>query len=188
MIGMQYKVILPKDYDMGTIRERVKKNGYKTDGFQGLNFKAYLIAEAGKDGGFHNCYAPLYIWNGHEGMNKFIFEGYYDNILQSFGWQQINIGVPLVVNLSNDFRKSRYAVEYAGSISQSKSLIGTQLNKVNENVQNIEKCLGNVIVYNPDKWGYSQFSFYKEKPEIDVMDDVTIYEILHISRGYVVEC
>jgi hypothetical protein len=181
MIGMQYKVILPKDYDMGTIRARVKKNGYKTDGFQGLNFKAYLIAEAGKDGDLHNCYAPLYIWNGHEGMNKFIFEGYYDNILQSFGWQQINIGVPLVVNLSNDFRKSRYAVEYAGSISQSKSLIGTQLNKVNENVQNIEKCLGNVIVYNPDKWGYSQFSFYKEKPEIDVMDDVTIYEILHIS-------
>ncbi|MFK4376620.1 hypothetical protein ABH948_002016 [Bacillus sp. RC218] len=188
MIGMQYKVILPKDYDMEIIKKRVKDNGFKTDGFQELNFKAYLITETGKDGDFYNCYAPLYMWNGHEGMNKFIFEGYYDNILQSFGWQQINIGVPLVVNLSNDFRKSRYAVEYAGSISQSKSLIGTQLNKVNENVQNIEKCLGNVIVYNPDKWGYSQFSFYKEKPEIDVMDDVTIYEILHISRGYVVEC
>lgn len=179
MIGMQYKVILPKDYDMRIIRERVKKNGHKTDGFQELNFKAYLIAEAGKDGNFYNCYAPLYIWNGHEGMNKFIFEGYYDNILQSFGWQQINIGVPFVVNVSNDFRKSRYVVEYVGSISQNKSLIETRLNK---NVQNIEKCLGNVIVYNPDKWGYSQFSFYNEKPEIDVMDNITIYEILHISR------
>lgn len=179
MIGMQYKVILPKDYDIRIIRERVKKNGHKTDGFQELNFKAYLITEAGKDGNFYNCYAPLYIWNGHEGMNKFIFEGYYDNILQSFGWQQINIGVPFVVNVSNDFRKSRYVVEYVGSISQNKSLIETRLNK---NVQNIEKCLGNVIVYNPDKWGYSQFSFYNEKPEIDVMDNVTIYEILHISR------
>ena len=182
MIGMQYKVILPKDYDMEIIRQRVKANGYKTDGFQELNFKAYLIAEAGKNENLYNCYAPLYIWNNHEGMNKFIFEGYYDNILDSFGWQQINIGVPLVVNLSDDFKKSRYVVEYAGSISQSKSLIGTQLNTMNENVQNIEKCLGNVIVYNPDKWGYSQFSFYKEKPEIDVMDDVTIYEILHISQ------
>ena len=67
-------------------------------------------------------------------------------------------------------------------------MIGTQLNTMNENVQNTEKCLGNVIVYNPDKWGYSQFSFYNEKPEIDVMDNVTIYEILHISRGYVLEC
>ncbi|MGE7883936.1 DUF4865 family protein [Bacillus sp. NPDC094077] len=182
MIGMQYKIIFPKDYDMEIIRKRVKDNGHKTDGFQELNFKAYLITETGKEGNLYNCYAPLYIWNSHEGMNKFIFEGYYDNILQSFGWQQINIGVPLVVNLKDDFRKSRYAVEYAGSISQSKSLIGTQLKTMNENVQNIEKCLGNVIVYNPDKWGYSQFSFYNEKPEIDVMNNVTIYEVLHISR------
>ena len=50
MIGMQYKVILPKDYDMDIIRKRVEDNGYKTDGFQELNFKAYLITEAGKEG------------------------------------------------------------------------------------------------------------------------------------------
>ncbi|MEF7560683.1 DUF4865 family protein [Bacillus thuringiensis] len=181
MIGMQYKVILPKDYDMKIIRNRVKDNGHKTDGFQDLNFKAYLITEAGKDGNFYNCYAPLYIWNGHEGMNQFIFEGYYDNILQSFGWQQINIGVPLVVNLSDDFKKSRYVVEYEGSILQSESLVGTQLNIRNEDVQNIEKSVGNVMVYNPDKWGYSRFSFYNEKPEI-VKDNVSIYEILHISQ------
>ncbi|MBF7146522.1 DUF4865 family protein [Bacillus toyonensis] len=182
MIGMQYKVILPKDYDIRIIRERVKKNGHKTDGFQELNFKAYLITEAGKDGNFYNCYAPLYIWNGHEGMNKFIFEGYYDNILQSFGWQQINIGVPFVVNVSNDFRKSRYVVEYVGSISQMDSLIGAQFNISNQNVQNTENCIGNVIVYNPDKWGYSHFDFYEEQPEIEAMKDITIYEVLHISQ------
>ncbi|EJS67826.1 DUF4865 domain-containing protein [Bacillus cereus] len=182
MIGMQYKVILPKDYDMEGIRRRVKDNGYKTDGFQELNFKAYLIAEAGKAGNFYNCYAPLYIWNGHEGMNKFIFEGYYDNILQSFGWQQINIGIPLAVNLSDDFKKSRYVVEYAGSISQSKSLIGTQFSILNQNAKNTEYCLGNVIVYNPDKWGYSQFNFYEKKPGTEEMKDITIYEVLHISQ------
>ncbi|KZD29494.1 MULTISPECIES: DUF4865 family protein [Bacillus cereus group] len=179
MIGMQYKVILPKDYDMEIIKKRVKDNGYKTDDFQDLNFKAYLITEAGKDGNFYNCYAPLYIWNGHEGMNKFIFEGYYDNILQSFGWQQINIGVPLVVNVKDDFKKCRYVVEYEGSISQSESLIGTQSTIMDQNVEN---CLGNVKVYNPDKWGYSQFNFYEEKPDITANKGVTIYEILHISR------
>ncbi|HDR4439040.1 DUF4865 domain-containing protein [Bacillus thuringiensis serovar brasilensis] len=182
MIGMQYKVILPKDYDMEIIRNRVKDNGHKTDGFQDLNFKAYLITEAGKDGNFCNCYAPLYIWNGHEGMNKFIFEGYYDNILQSFGWQQINIGVPLVVNLSDDFKKSKYVVEYTGSIYQSNSLRGTQLNTMNENVQNIEKYLGNIIIYNLDKWGYSHIRFYNEKLDMVTNKDVTVYEILHISR------
>ncbi|MDA1878972.1 DUF4865 family protein [Bacillus thuringiensis] len=179
MIGMQYKVILPKDNDMEIIRKRVEDNGHKTDGFQELNFKAYLITESGKDGNFYNCYAPLYIWNGHEGMNKFIFEGYYDNILQSFGWQQINIGVPLVVNLKNDFKKCRYVVEYEGSISQSESLIGIQSTIVDQKVEN---CLGNVIVYNPDKWGYSQFNFYEEKPEMVSNKGTTVYEVLHISR------
>ncbi|MDL2418405.1 DUF4865 family protein [Bacillus tropicus] len=179
MIGMQYKVILPKDYDMEIIRKRVEDNGHKTDGFQELNFKAYLITESGKHGDFYNCYAPLYIWNGHEGMNKFIFEGYYDNILQSFGWQQINIGVPLVVNLKNDFKKCRYVVEYEGSISQSESLIGIQSTIVDQKVEN---CLGNVVVYNPDKWGYSQFNFYEEKPEMVSNKGTTVYEVLHISR------
>lgn len=182
MIGMQYKVILPKDYDMEIIKKRVKDNGYKTDGFQALNFKAYLITETEKDGNFYNCYAPLYIWDGHEGMNKFIFEGYYDNILQSFGWQQIHIGLPLVVNLSDDFKKCKYVVEYVGSISQKNSLIETQFNFFNKNVQNTENCKGNVIVYNPDKWGYSQFGFYEVKPEIEEIEDITLYEVLHISQ------
>ncbi|MRC32371.1 DUF4865 family protein, partial [Bacillus thuringiensis] len=64
----------------------------------------------------------------------------------------------------------------------SKTLIGTQLNTMKENVQNNEKSLGNIIVYNPDKWGYSRFEFYEEKPEIVVNKGVTVYEILHISR------
>ncbi|MES5954608.1 DUF4865 family protein [Bacillus fungorum] len=182
MIGMQYKVILPNDYNMEIIRKRVKDNGYKMDGFQDLDFKAYLITEAGKDGNFYNCYAPLYIWSGHEGMNKFIFEGYYDNILQSFGWQQINIGVPLVVNVKDDFKKCRYVVEYTGSIPQKNSLIGTQFNIFNQKVQNTEECKGTVIVYNPDKWGYSQFEFYEVKPDMATNKCVTVYEILHISQ------
>lgn len=53
---------------------------------------------------------------------------------------------------------------------------------MNENVQNIEKSLGNVIIYNPDKWGYSQFRFYNDKPNMVTNKDVTVYEILHISR------
>lgn len=35
MNSMQYKITLPNDYDMTIIRERVRKNGAKTDGFEG---------------------------------------------------------------------------------------------------------------------------------------------------------
>ncbi len=93
-------------------------------------------------------------------MNKFIFDGFYDNILESFGWQQINIGVPLSINLDKEFNKSKYVVEYTGNIPQSKSLSQMPFNTINKYVKNTENSLGNLLVYNPDKWGYSQFSFY----------------------------
>ncbi|MFD3449436.1 DUF4865 family protein [Microbacteriaceae bacterium 4G12] len=182
MIGMQYKIILPKSYDMEIIRKRVQDNGHKMDGFSGLNFKAYLITEAEKNKNLYNSYAPLYIWNNYEGMNKFIFEGFYDNILESFGWQHINIGVPLSINLDKDFNKSRYVVEYAGNIPKSKSLTQMPFNAINQYVKNAEKSLGDLLVYNPDKWGYSQFSFYQEKPEISSSEHLTVYEILYISQ------
>lgn len=47
MLATQYKIILPSDYDMNIIKERVRKNGPKTDGFPGLKFKLYLITEKG---------------------------------------------------------------------------------------------------------------------------------------------
>lgn len=80
MIGMQYKIALPDDYDMERIIARVRDNGHKTDGFEGLLFKCYLIKDK-RDGNIENMYAPLYIWKTSEGVNKFLFEGYYDNIL-----------------------------------------------------------------------------------------------------------
>ncbi|WP_462409479.1 DUF4865 family protein [Neobacillus sp. Marseille-QA0830] len=181
MIGMQYKIILPNDYDMGIIRKRVTDNGYKTDGFPGLHFKAYMMTEVEKNGNLYNSYAPLYIWNNPEGMNRFIFEGSYDNILASFGWRQINIGVPLSIQLSEDFNASRYAVEYAGTIPEGKSLINTQFEISKQYVPN-PKSMGELLIYNPDKWGYSHFSFYREKPEINGSNKLTVYQILHISQ------
>ena len=36
---MQYHVKLPSDYNMEIIRDRVRLNGYKTDGFKNLIIK-----------------------------------------------------------------------------------------------------------------------------------------------------
>ena len=59
MIGMQYKITLPSDYNMELIRARIRENGHKTDGFDDLLFKCYLIKEKGTNG-IENIYAPLY--------------------------------------------------------------------------------------------------------------------------------
>jgi len=35
-----------------------------------------------------------------------------------------------------------------------------------------------VIIYNPDKWRYAAFTFFKDKPAIN---NQNLYQILHLS-------
>ncbi|MBX4265613.1 DUF4865 family protein [Clostridium estertheticum] len=180
MIGMQYKVTLPSDYDMNIIRKRVSDNGFKTDGFLDLQFKAYLITEKDKNKNLYNSYSPLYIWNNIVGMNKFLFDGYYDSILNSFGWQQINIGIPFYTKMEPNFSDSTHALEITVTIPESVSL--TTFKKQQVNLETNYEILGQTCIYNPDKWGFSKIYFFKETPD-QLHDLGTIYEILHLSLG-----
>lgn len=179
MIGMQYKIEFPADYSMEIIRKRVRDNGYKTDGFPGLKYKFYLIQEKGVDS-FEHVYAPLYLWEQEKGMNEFLFEGYYDHIIESFGWQHVNIGIPLFTNFKDDFLNSRYVLETTGTIEPELSL-GKVPGRIKEFAEEKKAITGQVCIYNPDKWKYSLFSFLKDRPEL--LENQSIYQILHISQG-----
>jgi hypothetical protein len=178
MIGMQYKISLPSDYNMDIIKTRIKENGYKTDGFKDLLFKCYLIQEKDKDG-FENMYAPFYVWKDSAGMNKFIFDGYFDNIINSFGWQNINTGVPLILDLKESFIEAKYVLEIIHSITPRLSLVNFK-DSIPDTFDGEQNIVGIVCIYNPDKWTYSQFAFYKERPK---QQENNVYQILHISEG-----
>jgi hypothetical protein len=170
MHAMQYKVKLPNDYDMNIIKKRVHENGTKTDGFPGLLFKAYLII----DEPLKKEYSPLYIWKDYKGMNQFIFEGFYDNILSSFGWQHINIAMPLQVDISNRIISAKYILEIENTIDETNHM-SVPTFSIND-----QDSLGKVIVYNPDKWKYVEFYFYDTIPN-DLKENGFIYKILHVS-------
>jgi hypothetical protein len=176
MIGMQYKITLPSDYNMELIKTRVSENGFKTDGFEDVLFKCYLIKEKGVNG-FENLYAPLYVWKSNIGMNKFLFDGYYDNIINSFGWQNVNIGIPILIELTDNFNTSNYAIEVTNEISSGITLTSFR-NSVSSSSIKDKNYTGRVCIYNPDKWKYSMFYFYKEYP--DTANDT--FQILHISE------
>ncbi len=177
MIGMQYRITLPSDYNMEKIKDRIKENGCKTDGFMGLLFKCYLIQEKNIDD-FENVYAPLYIWEKSEGMNKFIFEGYFDNIIQSFGWKEIIIGIPFCIDISENLNEAKYLLELVNPVTPEISLKGFQ-SKIPVWMEDEDNIVGRVILYNPDKWNYCQYIFCKNKPKTKGND---LYQILHISK------
>jgi hypothetical protein len=73
--AMQYRIVLPADYDMEIIRTRVRTRGHATDDFPGLALKAYLVRERGVDGSPVNAYAPFYVWNDTAGLGRFLWGG-----------------------------------------------------------------------------------------------------------------
>lgn len=174
MQAMQYRIVLPADYDMEIIKKRVQDNGHKTDRFKDLLFKAYLITEKERDN-YENSYCPLYVWKKTDGMTKFIFEGFFDNIIDSFGWQNIEIGITSNINLAPDFSKSKYVIEEYNDIHEQSSL---KEMKVKFEYQ--EKALGQVTVYNPEKWKYVTFNFFENKPN-NINSNQKLYSILHLS-------
>jgi hypothetical protein len=179
MIVSQYKIILPANYDMDIIRKRVKDNGHKTDGFYGLKFKLYLITEKGINNNLQNSYSPLYLWNDSEGLNKFLFEGFYDNIIQSFGWQNVNIGIPLIDTTTQRIKDSNYLFEIVRDIEPKESLSNLK-NCINEAKPKIEDA-EYVVIYNPDKWKYHVFYFIDDLRKVKTEKGI-IYNILHISQ------
>ncbi|MBO0446791.1 DUF4865 family protein [Enterococcus ureilyticus] len=178
MNAMQYKITLPDDYDMSVIRNRVTTNGTKTDHFEGLLFKAYLISEK-VQGAISNSYAPLYVWRESEGMNQFIFGGFYDHIIRDFGWQSVQIGIPLTLVLPENFMDAIYLTEQMIPINEQLSLIDIG-KKIVHNQTLSKNSLGYLAIYNPDKWLAAVFEFYAEKP---LHSTVALYEILHISTS-----
>ncbi len=179
MIGMRYRINLPSDYDMRIIRKRVAENGSKTDGFLGLLFKCYLIQERNVDS-FENVYSPLYIWNDSNGMNRFLFGGFYDNIIKSFGWQNVNVGIPLIVELKDNFTDSKFVLDEKKEINPQLSLTAFQ-ESIPKPPETDSGYVGRVCIYNPDKWEYNLLNFYIDRPES--LCNNNIYQILHISKG-----
>lgn len=174
MIVMQYKIKFNNDFDMNTIKKRVAENGFKTDNFQDLLFKLYLIKDYNHNNTIIKEYSPLYIWKNNLGMNKFIFDGFYDNILKSFGWQKINIYIPYSIDIKEDFHNSKYILEIENEIAE---------NQIMENLNfSIDiNNLGRFITYNPDKWIYKEYYLLDILPD-EYINSKNIYNILWISK------
>ncbi|RPE38005.1 uncharacterized protein DUF4865 [Streptomyces sp. Ag109_O5-1] len=85
MHALQYELTLPADYDTGIIRDRVARVGHLLDDWDGLGFKTFLLRERGVHGSPVNQYAPFYLWNTVEGMNRFLWGSAFQGLVNDFG-------------------------------------------------------------------------------------------------------
>lgn len=177
MHAMQYHVKLPSDYNMEIIRDRVRLNGYKTDGFKNLIIKAYLISQTTSNC-ITNTYSPLYLWRSSEGMTEFIFNGFYDNVISSFGWQNINIGVIYSMNITDSVKHSLYALEEYIDIFPTLSLKEIEIKKL---FRIFDNAVAEIIIYNPDKWKFVKYSFIENLPK-SLNPNIKIYDVLYTSQ------
>ena len=110
-------------------------------------------------------------------MNNFIFNGYFDNILNSFGWININIGITYAIELQEGFQNSQYILEEYKVINPIKSL---RKICIKNDFEVIDDNLGEVIIYNPDKWKYVKYTFIKQRRE-NIPENMRMLKISHIS-------
>lgn len=93
MIAMQYKIVLPSDYPMESIENRIKEKGHLLDGFPGLIFKAYLYSR--KDAKSYenpvNSYAPFYVWRDHHAMVAFLQSDGFKALCDQFGRPKVEM-------------------------------------------------------------------------------------------------
>lgn len=126
MLAMQYSFTLPADYDMGLIEQRIRDNGHRLNGFEGLEMKFYLYARRDDPvcASDLNLYAPLYLWRSVEGINRFLTSEGFAALCEHFGRPAVDIWlVEQVQALGSDApafatrRISPYSGRSAGDVS-----------------------------------------------------------------------
>lgn len=181
MYAMQYEITLPADYDMDIIRERVATHGHALDDFAGLGLKVYGIRERGVDGSTLNQYSPFYLWRDQAGMNEFLWGGFFNGIIASFGRPEVQHWTALGFEEGPAFGTPPVAagkhVEQVPAETDPVEFLGEALDGLREHVRQ-DGAHSGVLAVDPRTWQLVRYSLWRD--EAPKSDEVR-YRILHLS-------
>jgi hypothetical protein len=185
--AMQYTMTLPADYDMSIIRERVRTRGFRTDGFPGLAFKAYLIRERGVDGSPVNAYGSFYLWNDTEGMNRFLWGGGgFGGIVADFGrpavrsWIGVRQAAGPARQLSPRFATRRLAAVPDGADPAEAVTLARDAAERTALLPGVHRTL---VALDPDRWELVRTTLWADAPPAEESAGADRYRVLHLSEG-----
>ncbi len=183
MHGMNYRITLPADYDMAVIRDRVRTRGHLLDTFGGLGLKAYLVRERGADGAPVNEYGPFYLWNSARGMNRFLWEGGFQGIVDDFGRPEVRHWTGL------GFARGPAADGAPGSATRSErrltadedlpALFARELDELRVRAERPGVHCAALLV-DPRHWELVRFTLWRDTAPAE--PDTERFQVLHLSR------
>ncbi|MEV6765563.1 DUF4865 family protein [Streptomyces sp. NPDC051105] len=182
MHALQYELTLPADYDMGIVRDRVARVGHLLDDWDGLGFKTYLLRERGVHGSPVNQYAPFYLWNTVEGMNRFLWGGAFQGLVNDFGRPEARqwSGLAYEEGGAADARAA-FAVRRREPVPDGAELSGLMADVVRETrrVAGEDGAVLAAAAVDTARWEVVRFSLWAQdapKAEGDV------FQVLHMSE------
>lgn len=186
MLAMQYSFTLPADYDMAIIRRRISDNGHRMNGFPDLVFKAFLHASSDPHGRspHENLYAPFYLWESNEGINRFLASPGFAALTASFGWPTIKLWSVWQAHLSPEFTQARIATREIVQIDPFTDLAELQARE-NERInsdQDGDDTLGSLVGFEPNTWTLVRFRLWRNCANDLQQLGIKIYEVGYLTK------
>lgn len=184
MITMQYRIVLPADYDMAIIRKRIDDRGHLTDDFPQLAFKAYLYANrnASYAAGLDNLYAPFYLWHDTEGMNAFLGGAGFAGVMESFGRPVVHTWSVWHTEVTPDLSVATHATREIVPIANHIALDTLRdAERTHLRADREHDALAAVTAFNPTNWTLMRFRLWREAVRA-ASKDADIYQVGHISQ------
>lgn len=182
MIAMQYRFVLPADYDMAIIDRRIAEKGGSTDGFPKLAFKAYLSARRGEDGP-ENLYAPFYLWATPDGLSNFLCGAGFEALTQSFGWPQVKTWVVWRAEAGADIAEAKFATREILPTPPYSPMGELRRRALDETSQDASLgALASIAGFEPTTWTRMRFQLWRDKPD-SASRGAQMYRVGHISTS-----
>jgi heme-degrading monooxygenase HmoA len=178
MIAMQYGFVLPADYDMAVVRERIATKGPLLDDLPGLVFKAYLHAETPE-----KTYAPFYLWRDEEAMHGFLNSPAFADVARAFGWPSVKTWTPWHTTVSADIRSARVATRSSVAIAPYAAL--GELREQEDayaRQASAQGALAVVIGFEPVTWTITRLALWRDAAASEALPDSAAADRYHVGH------
>ncbi|MDH2432082.1 DUF4865 family protein [Pokkaliibacter sp. MBI-7] len=187
MIAMNYRFVLPADYDMAVIRQRIASKGHLLDGFPELVFKAWLYADIHSQTwpATQNVYAPFYLWRGSGGMRQFLCSPGFAALQGDFGRPDVLSWIPLYQHVGTSVQQARFAVRELSAIPSSLALAGLEQQQQQWlDTQQQRGALASISAFDPQHWQLLRFTLWAAPVELQPQQEG--YELGYLAQGQAV--